>query len=342
MNGKRDIAAGILGRLGITRAAQALARPPAGSVAILAYHRVLDVPDEDTYPFDIELVSASVGAFRRQMDHVARHFHPITFATLLAHLDRGTPPPPRSLIVTFDDGFLDNYLEAFPVLREKGIPATIFVSTGYIDRQENFWYERVANAVLASRSGRGELPDGRVLELGPDIPSRRAAVKQILAALKRVPDGERRRLVQQAVMQFDPDGRCDGDPRSGPLTWDHVREMSAAGIEFGSHSVDHPVLSRVDDEGLRREFTESRARIEEVTGRAVQVVAYPVGGPDAFDGRVKAAAREAGYRLGVSYVTGIENTSSWDPFAIRRLHVERYTGEALFRAMLAMPRTFGG
>jgi len=342
LNGKRDIAAGVLGALGITRAVQALGPSPAGSVAILAYHRVFDVPEEDAYPFDIELISASVDAFRRQMDYVARHFRPITFATLLAHLDRGEPPPPRALVVTFDDGFADNYHSAFPVLRERGIPATIFVSTGFIDRQENFWYERVANAVLASRSGRGELPGGEALVLGPDIAARRPAVKRVLSALKQMPDDERRRQVARLVAQFDPAGRCDGDPRSGPLTWDHVREMSAAGIEFGSHSVDHPILSRVDDEGIRREFTESRARIEAVTGRAVQVVAYPVGGPDAFDGRVKAAAREAGYRLGISYVTGYENTATWDPFAIRRLHVERYTGEPLFRAMLAMPATFAG
>lgn len=340
MTGLRDLAATALDAVGVPRAALALAPPPAGAVTILAYHRVLDVPDEERFPFDVELVSASREAFRRQVAHVARHFTPITFAALQAALDRGEAPPRRALIVTFDDGFIDNYRVAFPVLREFGVPATIFVSTGYVDRQEHYWYERVAHAVLTARAPRLGLPGGASVELGTGYGARRPALKRLLGELKRLEDDARRREIPRLVAELDPASPCEGDDRSGPMTWAQVKEMSDAGIEFGSHGVDHPVLARASDEVLERELVQSRARLEAQTGKPVHALAYPVGGPGAFDARVVAAAKAAGYRFGVSYVAGVDNVGTWDPFAIRRLHVERYTGDARFRAMLALPRHF--
>jgi len=337
---KREFAARALGSLGLTRACQAFGPRGEGTVTILAYHRVADVPDEDAFPFDIELVSASADAFRRQMDHLARHFNPVTFETVLAHLDRGEPPPPRAAIVTFDDGFADNYHTAFPILRERGMPATIFVATGFLDRQENYWYERLAHAVLTSPA-RSVLGEGGVrLKLGTGAAPRRAVLHRLLSWLKRIADEERRERLDDLARQLAPVQDGNGDPRSGPLTWEQVREMSAAGIEFGSHSVNHPVLARTRPEALAYELRESKSRIETETGRPVNVLAYPVGGVDAFNPAVQAAARSAGYRLGVSYLPGVERAGQWDPFALRRLRVERYVSDPLYRAMLALPGVF--
>ncbi len=337
---KRDLAARVLDGVGAVRALSAVRPRFSRMVTILAYHRVLDVPDEDRFPFDLELVSASVAAFERQMAFLKAHYTPITFATLLGHLDRGEAPPRGSAIVTFDDGFVDNYSHAFPVLRRLGIPATIFLATGYLDRGETFWYERLSHAVMTTRATSVRVPGAQAHAIGPDARSRRRVIPALLRWLKRAADEERRQVLADLLRQLAPEVDCDADPRSGPMTWDQVREMSRAGIEFGSHSVDHPVLSKVDGTRLAVELEASKARIEAELGKAVQVIAYPVGGEEAFDERVRTAVRAAGYRFGVSYIAGVDSPARWDPLALRRLPVERYVSDSWFRATLALPEVF--
>src|SRR5579872_3996890 len=117
-------------------------------IPILAYHRIWDIRDEDGFPFDIELVSACIGEFQWQMEYVRRNFDPITFATLLKILDGEQSAPPKPIIITFDDGFEDNFQNAFPILSALDVPATIFLSTGYIGGERTFWYDRLAQLIL--------------------------------------------------------------------------------------------------------------------------------------------------------------------------------------------------
>jgi peptidoglycan/xylan/chitin deacetylase (PgdA/CDA1 family) len=116
--------------------------------------------------------------------------------------------------------------------------------------------------------------------------------------------------------------------------------MSANNIEFGSHSVTHPVLSKVPPEKLTFEVQHSRQRIEFELQKPVQVIAYPVGGIEAFDQNVRTAVLNAGYRLGVSYIPGIQRPNQWDSLALRRVHVERYVNNNFFKAMLSAPEIF--
>jgi peptidoglycan/xylan/chitin deacetylase (PgdA/CDA1 family) len=339
LTGRRERAAAILGRSGALGAIGAVHRRWSRAVTILAYHRVLDVPDEDAFPFDVELVSASPAQFSRQMEHVRRHHTPITFAALLDCLDRGEPPPRGSAIVTFDDGFADNYDHAFPVLRRLGIPATIFVSTGYLDAQRTFWYEEVTHAIMTTAAPSLDLPGQGRIEVGTSPATRRRAVARVLKALKRMPDAGRLAAVEEIAGQpAGEGGRLD--PRSAPLTWEQAREMARHGIEFGSHTVSHPVLSMVAPEKLAHELRESRARIEAELSKPVQVIAYPVGGEEAFNEEVRAAVRAAGYRLGVSYIPGVQAPGSWDRYALRRVRIERYVDGHWFEAMLAAPALF--
>lgn len=336
---KRRIVAKVMFATGAITLLTSMRTRLADHLTILVYHRVLDVPDESAFPFDVELVSASTHQFRRQMEYLRRHFQPTTFESVLRARDAGEMPPRGSAIVTFDDGFSDNYEHAFPILRDLGMPATVFLSTGYIDQQELPWYERLAYAVMTTPP---EALRSAGLELdGPSDPaSRRALIERTLRRLKQVPNGERTAMLDR-IFRVLPDG--DGwrkDGRSAPLTWEQVREMSACGIEFGSHTVNHPVLSKVPTDELDYELAGSKRRIEQEIGKPIEVIAYPVGGEEAFDGRVRQAVSRAGYKLGVSYIPGVDRPDSWDPYALRRLHVERYLDMSYFRAMLAAPDLF--
>jgi peptidoglycan/xylan/chitin deacetylase (PgdA/CDA1 family) len=312
-----------------------------GELPILAYHRVCDIGDEAAFPFDPDLVSASCSAFAWQMQYLKDRYDPITFRTLLDSLDGKARLPARPVIVTFDDGYDDNYLNAFPVLRSLGMPATIFVSTGYIGSGKPFWFDLVAHILHHAPVGTLTVPDlDMSLTLGAGVDSRRAAASRLVGALKRVSNARRLNILDQLERQYAGAMKTTEFRLSHPLDWNQIREMSAAGIEFSSHTVSHPILSRLDDDDLERELTDSRQRLEQELGKPAPVLAYPVGGPEEFNDKVVRAAGAAGYRLGVSYMPGVNRLAGMDRFRLRRQHVERYVSNAWFSGLLSLPEIF--
>jgi peptidoglycan/xylan/chitin deacetylase (PgdA/CDA1 family) len=307
---------------------------------ILAYHRVLDMGLEDSFPFDPELVSASVADFKWQMEFIRDRYDPISFHTVLDWIAGNAELPQRPIIVTFDDGYDDNFYHAFPILRSLGIPATIFVSTGYVGTSEPFWFDFVAHVIWRAPDGlfySGDL--GLDVPLCGDIESRRVGAAKVVRALKAVSNQRRLRYLDELADRY---GGTDSPARalSRPLNWAQVREMSEAGIEFGSHSVTHPILSRLEEEDLVRELGDSRAVLESMLGKDIEVIAYPVGGHNEFDEKVVRFAERAGYKLGVSYLPGVNCLDRLDNFQLRRHHVERSTTPQYFSALLSLPEVF--
>ena len=308
---------------------------------ILAYHRVYDITDEALFPFDPELVSASVAGFRWQMEYIRQRYEPITFQTLLDVLDGSAVLPERPVIVTFDDGYDDNYYNAFPVLRSFGIPATVFVSTGYIGQGKPFWFDLVAHILFRIPVGAVSLKGFDMdLRVDDDVESRRTATAKLIGALKRVSNQCRLEFLNGFEREYSYVVDGDGFERSRPLDWSHVREMSAAGIEFGSHTVTHPILSKLDDDTLERELVLSKETLERELGKPMSILAYPVGGPEEFNEKVVEVAQAVGYRAGVSYVPGVNKMDHLDRFRLRRQHVERYTTADYFSGLLSWPEVF--
>ena len=307
---------------------------------ILAYHRVFDVADELLFPFDPALISTSTAGFRQQMEYVASNFTPVTCSDVLTALNGGRELPGRAVVITFDDGHLDNYTNAFPVLRNMGIPATIFLSTGYIGTTQMFWFEQVAYALFRAPACEVAIPRSTIRLVLADTSSRRRAADVLREHLKNMPDQQRRVQIDWLVESLKTRVRAEDRGLSGAMTWDQVREMSRASIEFGSHTVSHPILTQLDDTALERELVDSRTTIAKMVGTPPIAIAYPDGGTSAFDARVIAAVRHAGYQLGLSYVSGVNLLNRINRFAIRRMHVEQDTSQAMFRAMLELPRIF--
>ncbi|NKB87473.1 MAG: polysaccharide deacetylase family protein [Acidobacteria bacterium] len=338
--GKRERVASVLGRLNVLEPMGSLGSRVQSELPILAYHRVVDIGVESDFPFDPELVSASPADFRAQMTYVRDHFNAITFGDVIRSLDGDHELPPRPIIVTFDDGFLDNYTNAYPVLRDLEMPATIFVSTGYIGSVETYWYDRVAYAIYRGPAGPFVLGSTR-FEL-TDVASRRRATADAIRFLRGVADPVRRAHLGALEERIDCTVREADRHLSQAMDWSQVRELHDAGIEIGSHTVSHPALSQCDDETLAFELWESRRELETRLGAPTPVVAYPFGGPGEYDGRVMAAATQAGYRLAASYISGRNLLGALSSFELRRLHVERYTDLATFASMLQLPQLFAG
>ena len=275
------------------------------------------------------------------MSWISEQFTPMAVSEIVDCLENGRALPAGAVAVTFDDGFIDNYTHAFPVLRSRNIPACIFLSTEYVGKFKPYWFEAIAQLLMSAPVGSVRLPAIDVLLPRADERRiRREDIRLTLSELKRLPD-ELRRSNMDAL---EPQMRGLIDARVGfgahAMDWAQVQEMHRSGIEFGSHGTSHAVLSRLNDADLARELTQSRLEIEQATGTPVTAIAYPVGGEDSIGERVVAAARDAGYRLGFTYLQGTNEVSRTDRMRLARQHVERYTSRAYFQGLLAFPSVF--
>lgn len=306
------------------------------SLHILAYHRVLD-DDHATFPFDEAVISATTHIFRQQMEFVRRNFNVISFKQL-ASLEREKREwPERALIITFDDGYSDNYSNAFPILREMGLSATIFPAVAHINETKLFWWDFIAYCFKRTPLSSVTLPlfDSETLSLA-DHSARRKTIDRVLDWIKEVPESTKREFTSTLADNLEvrlPENLAAGMH----MTWDEAREMLASGIEFGSHTMTHPILSNVHPAQLAEEVSESKRIMEQELRSEVLAFSYPVGGRTSFNEVVKKEVKKCGFRYAVSYREGVAKKGC-DPFALPRIHIETSHSLNLFRANLMYPK----
>jgi len=234
----------LLASLGLALHTLHRAIAPANRIRILYYHSISDAPIRS---------SVSPQAFEEQMAYLVSHGYRVLSLSeaIDRRIGRGTFPE-SGVVVTLDDGFQDNYEHALPILMRYKVPATVFLTVGYI--------------------GTDRLPTLT---------------------------------------------RTDFVPR--PLDWREVKEMQARGIEFGSHTITHPMLTQVSGDVARREIGDSRRMLEDRLGAPVPFFCYPRGDVNAAVQRI---VRDEGYAAACSIEPGL-NDGRTDLFRLRRTYVSR-------------------
>ena len=338
--GRRQALASVLHRSGLVGGLTLLRSALVRDLRILAYHRVLTIDSGRAFDFDIDLVSASEQQFRAQMQLLASRFNPIRFSDLIDAAAGGKPLPPRPVIVTFDDGYDDNYRCAFPILRELGVPAMFFVSTGHVDSGRPYAYDWLVHMIC--RTSADHL---RIAELDLDMPlhgghaRRREIAAGLLDRLKTRTAAAQAAIIERLEREWQMP-RSQGHADCRPMSWEQLREMCAAGMEVGSHGVWHHMLAKLPAAEMREEISASKAAIDRHLGVSSEVLSYPVGGFDAYNDEVIDVARAAGFRLGCTYTAGTDRLPVRAPFELRRLPVERYMDLAWFSALVGLPEMF--
>jgi peptidoglycan/xylan/chitin deacetylase (PgdA/CDA1 family)/CelD/BcsL family acetyltransferase involved in cellulose biosynthesis len=260
---------------------------------ILYYHRINDDGD----PF---FPATSTTAFDRLMRFVVRHYNVVSLGAMLDRLE--SEEVEQLMAITFDDGYLDNYQNAFPILQRYGLPATIFLTTGVIDSREPLWFEQLA---LALKKTRQEFVD---LEI--DIPrrfwtrseaERLDANGKIYAALRSCSDAERRHWLSEILRQLDV---RDHERHGKMLAWDDIRLMKAHRIDFGGHTVTHPFLSKLPPQQVTWEASECKRRIEAELQTPVDHFAYPSGRAEDFAPSNQELVHSAGYKAALTTLWG--------------------------------------
>jgi peptidoglycan/xylan/chitin deacetylase (PgdA/CDA1 family) len=272
----------------------------AGKVLILMYHRVVPRSEvEDSFVQPGMYVTPET--FESHLRFLTAHFELLAFDELVARWDDGIwDPSARYCTITFDDGWLDNYRYAYPLLRSYGVPASIFLPTDLVGTDRWLWSDRL----------------GCLLHRFQSVKGRRASeeIDSIIEHAKTLPDAARERFIlglQNVLAVRLPEGRRF-------LNWDEAREMSRHRIEFGSHSCTHAILPRLAGAALERELRRPLDMLDEQGVNRIPVLGYPNGDHDDV---VVDAARTAGYQAAVTTRPGAESTRPADLLRLRRIGV---------------------
>lgn len=282
------------------------------SACILAYHRVANHHD---FPSDVPLTTTR--DFEKQILYLRRRHTMMSLAELGKALNEGTRIPANAAVVTFDDGYKDNYLNAYPILKKYNVPATIFLATGHIDGAAMFWWDKVAFALHKTTSETLELGElGTYQVRGAN--DRTLAARAIAARLKNLPNDEKNRTIEEMVRRLGVD-IPSAVGKELVLSWDEIREMAKNGITFGAHTVSHPILTRVPLEQAREEIVASQRRIEEELGGAVDTFSYPNGGPGDFNDDIKSIIRQNRFVCAVACFPSRLVSATSDPYELGRV-----------------------
>jgi peptidoglycan/xylan/chitin deacetylase (PgdA/CDA1 family) len=275
---------------------------PAGKrarLSIFIFHRVLPSPDP------MQPGEPDAARFEQIVRFVARHFHVLPFGEAARKLRAGQLPPAAACI-TFDDGYADNLGVAAPILARHGIPATFFVSTGFMDGGR-MWNDTVIEALR--RVPAGEL-DWDLFGAGRwpinDVASRIDACRATLAHLKPMEPTQRLQITTEI-------GQAAGLPSQSDLmlTRAGVLQLRDMGMEIGAHTVNHPILRSVSDRVAADEIGGSRETLAQWLGEAPRVFAYPNGVPGRdYTGRDVRLVRQAGFDVAASTAKGVATVDS--------------------------------
>ncbi len=259
--------------------------------------------------------------FEQLMEFIASRYHAVPLSQVVGWLEGGGVLPDRAVVITFDDGYRNVLTEAGPVLKRLGIPATLFVATDFVFRHEMLWTDRLSSALFLTRESRLKIdaPNGAL-----DLPLRTdaekvAADRRLLAVCKSLPDSSRVPLLDRIVdaLGVDEARLAAAWPNHAPISPHELRQLPEIGIEVGSHTCSHAIVTRMSGEQVARELAESKRLIEESTGRSCDHFSYPNGGPADFDTGTRRSVVDAGYRSAVTTIkTAVE--ASQDPFEIPR------------------------
>jgi len=274
----------------LRRTALSVLSPSGGRarLAILTYHKVLQEAD----PLQADEPDAK--SFDEQMSWLAQDFTVLPLPEAVERLRRGALPA-RAVCVTFDDGYANNLEVALPILERHKIAATVFIAVDAVQRGV-MWNDLVIEAVRHCKS------DAHLTRAGfeglsiADDRARAHCIDQLLKQLKYLPLTERWERAARLFREL-----VDAEPPRLMMTPEMVRTLARAGVDIGAHTVNHPILKKLDDGAARTEIVESWHWVKDVTGAAPRSFAYPNGRPGQdYERKHATMVRDAGFDLAVS------------------------------------------
>jgi peptidoglycan/xylan/chitin deacetylase (PgdA/CDA1 family) len=226
----------------------------------------------------------------------------------------------KSVVFTVDDGYRDFYLNAFDVFKSFGYPATVFITSDFIEKKLFFWWDTIEYVFQTTSLGQVDLDfiEMGQARLGSDE-DRARVTQSVIFYCKKLPNDEKLILIARLVKLLNVDISCQPQGIYEPLSWDEIRKMNKSGIDFFPHTKTHPILSRISLEQQAMELREPKSLIEDRLGARGDIFCYPNGGRDDFTDETIAILKSSGYIAAVMGVPGFDSTGkTQDLFRLKR------------------------
>jgi len=283
-------------------------------VVVLIYHRVTTLRE------DSQLLAVSPDNFRDHLRYLKGNF------PLLRFEDDWSAVAEPSVVVTFDDGYADNALEALPIMEEVGVPATFFISTGTLGTLREFWWDDLERIILAG----GPFPacftlvDGRLNRSWPTaiLAERRVLYEDLHQLMKKI-EPDRRDMWISQLHDWAGTG-AEGRETHRPLTNNELQCLAASRwVTIGAHTVSHAPLATLSRPKQQEEITESKLQLEKLLGKEITVFSYPFGGKCDYTRTSAGLCREAGFVKAAANFPGLAHRWT-DPYRIPRRLVRNW------------------
>ncbi len=294
-------------------------------IQILLYHRVANVTS------DPQMLCVTPDKFYDQMKFLKKNYNIISLSSINQLLKNHTIPR-NSVVITFDDGYQDNLINAIPILEEHNLPATFFITSGYIGENKEFYQEALNRIFFLEKQIPKTLNikvnqiEHQYLELDQEN-QKKAAYTALHKALRSEKNDTRKSVIKELI---DWSGACQKpliDYKN--LTFSEIKQISQKSLfEIGAHSVNHPVLSGLNENKQRVEIVNSKIHLEKIIEKDVTSFAYPYGTIDSYNVDTINILRENNFLLCCSNYSGLidKNTSRYElpRFLVRDLTIEKF------------------
>lgn len=278
---------------------------------ILNYHRLRD-PNNNSL-FDDGVFGPDAQRFKVEMEWLKKETRIISEEELVDILYHNKKLDHVCSMVTFDDGYVDNYDIAYPILKELSIPAIYFIPTKHIDERSLGWWDIAAYLVKNTHLEKAFFREKELI-----LADKKKVIAELIIELKKMEASRVDGYLYELAVSLDvPIPSLDIQGKQ-LMSWEQIKEVSENGITIGSHTHDHVILSRQTLGDLRFQVKKSKDILEEKLGKNVHSIAYPVGGYDHFDIETKKISESLGFKLGFSFLTGVNRFDRIDPFDVRR------------------------
>lgn len=241
----------------------------------------------------------------------------------------------RAVAFTIDDGYYDVAQIASPIFAEFDCPATVFAVTDFLDGKIWLWWDKIAYIFTQTKRLEISVQLGKErfhFRLESDVA--RASCHVLAGRLYSVSEADRLACLEELSATAEVKLPSRPPERFRALSWDEARELESHGINFGPHTVTHPILSSVSAEQSEREITGSWQRLRAEVGRPVPIFCYPGGGPTHFGGREIATMGRIGLWGAVTGESGNIRSGSFRNSTDQWYRVPRYPYQGTLQNVL--------
>ena len=258
-------------------------------VIILVYHRIGPITDK----WSVNPVLHHK-LFEEQINYFSKNFEIVSLNNLSEMITNGKISE-KAAVITFDDGYKDNYEVAFPILKKYNAPATIFLATGAIEQKKLFWWDLVNYVLFQTDMKSIDINDIGTYQLNSDENKSKAGLN-IQEKLKKMDNSKKESIIDELIHLTDVN-IPEKLGKKHILSWNEIKRMNKDGIDFGSHTVNHPILTNISLDEAKWEIENSKSCIEENLGTEVKSFAYPNGD---FNSGISSLVENLGFNSSVS------------------------------------------